>query len=272
MRKLFFTSALALGLVMGITLDASAQTIDWSQGSTNLFQGDATDDSFVSTNGISVAAYNATNLTGGGGVGADTEVNGVTFTAAEVGTTVTGLTGEGIVFDGGGNNEGAFGAGQFDGNAAVTALIAGGSFNIPSVTLTGLIAGQDYEIQTFVHDGRGSRSDAVTAYSNNGDDTGADALSVGNLNNSNTGDANAGGTGDSIIGTFTATVGTLTFNVFGDGNSTDGLAFTAANSQAAINAIQLRNVTGGAAIPEPSSIALIGLGAIGLVTRRRKSA
>ena len=43
-------------------------------------------------------------------------------------------------------------------------------------------------------------------------------------------------------------------------------------SASAINGIQLRNVSTASNVPEPGSIALIGLGVIGLVTRRRKSA
>ena len=133
----------------------------------------------------------------------------------------------------------------------------GGSFNITTVTLGGLNIGDDYLIQTFVHDGRGSRANALTAYSN-GVDADADTASIGELN--------VDGTGQFIIGTFTADTATQTFDVFGEGNQTDGINFAPSNSQSAINAIQLRNVT----VPEPSSVLLIGLGGVAFLVRRRK--
>ena len=201
MKKIFL-SILSLAMVLGMTLNAKADLIDWSQGSTNLFQGDDQDETFVSLNGTSAAAYNATNLLGGGGVGADVTVNGVTFTAAEVGTTVTGAAGESITLNGGGNNEGAFGSGQFA-NANVAGLIQGGSLTLQTVQLAGLTVGDTYEIQTFVHDGRGSRQNAVTGYSQDGGGV-LDVASIGQLNNQNTGEATSGNTGDFIIGTFTA--------------------------------------------------------------------
>ena len=152
------------------------------------------------------------------GVGADQTVNGVTFTAAETGTAITGATGESITLNSGGNNQGAFGTGGFadDGpDANLGQLIAGGSFNIGTVTLGGLTVGNDYLIQTFTHDGRGSRDDAQSAYSN-GISPDVDLASVTELN-SLVGDPVVR-IGSFTIGTFTADAVTQTFTVFGDGN------------------------------------------------------
>ena len=107
----------------------SGALISWS--STNLFQGSTTED-FVSLNGTLAVAYNATNLNTGG---VNTTVNGVNFVATETGTTLAGATGETITLNGGGNNQGAFGDGQFTSNGPIFNLLSGGSFNISSVTL-----------------------------------------------------------------------------------------------------------------------------------------
>ena len=229
-----------MSLTFAATGELAAQ-ISW-QTPVNLFQGDATDETFVSLNGDGLVAYNATNLLGNGAIGMDTTVNGVLFTATETTNTLVGANSVSITIDQGGNNEGAFGGGQFGPNAAVVELIEGGSFNIQTVTLAGLTIGDTYEIQVIIQDGRGSRANAVTAFSDGVDNTVA-ASSPANLNNSNTGDPDAGNTGDFIIGTFTATAETLTFQVFGDGNSTDGINFGTGGSPSAIVAMQLRDVT-----------------------------
>ena len=254
---------ITLGALVGLAGQASGALITW-EGGVNLFAGDGLDESAVSTEGTLAVAYNATTATG-----PSATVNGVPFvaTASESAMALVGPTGESIIFDVGGSpgrdNQGAFGGGQFDGANPIVPLIAGGTFNITSVTLGNLTVGQDYLIQTFLQDGRGSRANALSAYSD-GVDPGVVAASAGNLNNSNTGDPNAGNTGDSVIGRFTANAPTQTFNVFGEGNSTDGINFASANSQSAINAIQLR------AVPEPSSALLIGLAGTALMFRRRK--
>ena len=229
-----------MSLTFAATGELAAQ-INW-QTPVNLFQGDATDESFVSLNGDGLVAYNATNLLGNGAIGMDTTVNGVLFTATETTNTLVGANSVSITIDQGGNNEGAFNGGQFVDNTPVIELIEGGSFNIQTVTLAGLTIGDSYEIQVIIQDGRGSRANAVTAFSDGVDNTVA-ASSPANLNNSNTGDPDAGNTGDFIIGTFTATEETLSFQVFGDGNSTDGINFGTGGSPSAIVAMQLRDVT-----------------------------
>lgn len=269
MKKIGSAIAVAAGVVaMGTA--AQADTISWAT-STDLFQG-STVETFVSTNGTLAAAYNATNLTGAGTTGVNTTVNGVTFVAAEAGTTLVGPTGETITLGGTdpGNNEGAFGDGQFSSNGAIFNLLRGGSFRLDSVTLGNLVAGTTYEIQIFSHDGRTTRGNAATAFGDNngGISAGAD---LNNLDTNISAGPSSGGTGDSTIGTFTATGANVTFSVSGDGNITDGGGvpnFTSNNSPSQVNAIQLRAIS--VAVPEPSALSLLALMGLGVSVRRRK--
>jgi len=248
-----------LGAIFASCCTLQAATITWAP-SQNLFQGSTTE-TFVSTNGALAVAYNATSTATGG----DVTVNGVNFIGTETTNTLTGTSGESITIDGGGNNQGAFGDGQFSSNIPIFNLLSGGSFNIPTVTLGGLTIGNTYEIQIISHDGRGSRNNALVGFSNGVDQT-AVAVS-GDLNNTGSPEPDAGGTGDFFIGTFTADTASQTFTVFGEGDSADGINFASGNSQSAINAIQLRTI---ATIPEPSSSLLLGLAGTALLLRRRK--
>lgn len=263
MRRIFkigYAIAMAIGVVaMGTSSHAS--TITWMT-SVDLFAG-GNNDMFVSTNGTLAAAVNYTTDTSLSPV-----LNGVTFVGTNASATATGGTGETIALGGGGDNTGAFGDGAFSSMIPIFDLLRSGAFNIPDVTLGGLVPNTIYEIQIFSHDGRGSRNDAAAAF---GDGTGSGP--VGELDLNNTGlNINAGtaGTGDFITGTFLATSATKTFQVFGDGNLADNGGvpnFSTAISQAAINAIQLRAIE---VIPEPSSLALLGLMGLGMAARRRK--
>lgn len=262
--------AMALGVVaMGATA-AQAQTIIW-QTSVDLFAGGNNAD-FVSTNGTLANAINYTDLL-------DAEfsptLNGVDFVAANAGGTVTGVTGETITLASTSDNTGAFGDGAFTGNTPIFNLLSTGAFNIASVTLDDLVVGNTYEIQIFSHDARNSRSNAATGF---GDGTGSGPVGLLDLNNNDNGvninDGTGTATGDFIIGTFTATETSIAFGVYGDADITDNGGvpnFATANSQSAINAIQLRTTAVAAeAIPEPSSLALLGLMGLGMAARRRK--
>ena len=259
--------AMALGVVaMGATA-AQAQTIIW-QTSVDLFAGGNNAD-FVSTNGT---LANAINYTDNLDTAFSPTLNGVDFVAANAAGTVTGVTGETITLASSSDNTGAFGDGAFTGNTPIFNLLSSGAFNIASVTLDDLVVGNTYEIQIFSHDARNSRSNAATGF---GDGTGSGPVGLLDLNNNaaNINDGTAG-TGDFIIGTFTATQTSIAFGVYGDADITDNGGvpnFATANSQSAINAIQLRTTAVAAeAIPEPSSLALLGLMGLGMAARRRK--
>jgi len=264
MRAIFrFGSAVAMALgVVAMGTTAQAGIIAW-QTSVDLFAG-GNNDAFVSTNGTLNAAVNYTTDTT-----LSPTLNGTTFVGTNAAATATGVTSETIALGGGSDNTGAFGDGAFSSMIPQFDLLRSGAFNIPSVTLGNLTVGNTYEIQIFSHDGRGSRNDAATGL---GDGTGTGPVGLLDLNNTgaNINDGTAG-TGDFIIGTFTATAATKTFQVFGDGNLLDNGGvpnFATANSQAAINAIQLR--TTAVAVPEPSSLAFLGLMGLGMAARRRR--
>ena len=252
-------SALAMLPIAG-----SAATIAWSP-SVDMFQG-STVETFVSTDGTSAVAYNNTTDTTSGA--ADVTVNGVAFIATNTGNTLTGAGGESITINGGSDNEDAFGDGDFSNNGNIFHLIRGATFSVTSITLGGLQIGNTYQIQSFNHDGRGSRHNQfITGYD------GSTAAPVGqsqlsNFDNTDDGTGNPIGgarVGDSIIGTFVADSASQVINIFGSNNG--GVSWAAANSQSQINAVQLRTI---AVVPEPSSIALLGLGGLALIMRRRK--
>ncbi|MDB4409051.1 PEP-CTERM sorting domain-containing protein, partial [Akkermansiaceae bacterium] len=76
--------------------------------------------------------------------------------------------------------------------------------------------------------------------------------------------------GDYLIGTFTADAASQTFRMGATraGNYVDGQAYDNSNGgQAQINALQVRDL---GVVPEPSSTALLGLGGLALILRRRK--
>ena len=267
LRSLAFI-AMACMASTAITADAPASIITW-ETSVDLFVG-GNNDGFVSTNGTLANAINYTTDTT-----LNPLLNGVQFVDANNnGTAVAGVTGETIVLGSGGDNTGAFGDGAFSGLGNVFDLLRTGAFNINNVTLGNLVVGNTYEIQIFSHDGRASRNDAATGF---GDGTGSGPVGLLDLNNTEANISNitpgTAGTGDFIIGTFTATETTQTFQVFGDANLADNGGvpnFSSGNSQSAINAIQLRTTAVASAIPEPTSLALLAFGAMGVVARRRR--
>ena len=128
------------------------------------------------------------------------------------------------------------------------AIFGGSGFTsnggIIRLRLLGLDSDQEYAVQLWTHDGRSDGSGRSTTVS--------DAESGGNsvsLDHNST-DA-TGGLGQFVVGTFTA-----------DGATQDIFIYAANSAQ--FNAVQLR------AVPEPGSLALMGLGGLCLLKRRRR--
>lgn len=239
--------ATAFALLSFTPAELSADVIDWRE-SVNMYPG-STVETFVDTTGVLAVGYNASGDTSGD---ANVIVNGQAFTQTLTGTPLVSGTGtESITLNGGTDNVGSFGDGEFTSNAAIFHLIRGATFGVSSVTLDNLQIGQTYSLQVFNNDARGNRtSNFITGY---GDGTGSVApIAFSDLNNSPVnGDAPTfpqSDVGDSIIGTFTpALSSTLTFNIFGSNTGIDG-TFTQGDGRAQINAIQLRRID---AIPDP---------------------
>ncbi|MDP0491902.1 MAG: PEP-CTERM sorting domain-containing protein [Verrucomicrobiota bacterium JB023] len=245
---------LSTAVLFSAVVQSPAAIISW-QSSVDMYQG-STVETFVTTQGDALVGYNATTDTTSGNTAVT--VNGVSFTPQNTGVPLIGTNGVSITINGGTDNENAFGDGEFTSNAAIFHLIRGGTFGVTSVTFGGLTIGQEYLIQSFNNDARGSRnSNFITGY---GDGTNSSSpVAFSSLNNNPPGPS----AGDSIIGTFIADSTSQSFNIFGTNGGPAG-TFNSGNSQSQINAIQLR------AIPEPSSAALLGLAGATLLLRRRK--
>ena len=256
MKQIFNFSAITAACVLGLVSTASAQ-ITW-QPSVQMFQG-MTDQTFVDTNGVGLVASNLTaDLTQAA------TLNGVVFTTAGNGTAVGGTGTETITVNGGTDNATAFGDGEFTADIEIFNVLRSAVFGVESVTLDGLVVGTDYSIQIFTNDARGNRTNLFMAGFGDGSGTSTAPTGISQLNNSPVGtmmvvdpmdptmminvpipptfpETDAG---DSIIGTFTATTTSLTFNVFG--SNTDPASFNAGSTgdgRAQINGIQLRDVS-----------------------------
>lgn len=215
-------------------LSPAAQII-W-EPSVKTYQGNASDESLVSANGRLLDAIN-------GGSAISETINGVLFSGvagltSSDGQSVTTPAGF-ITVNGTNANDGAFQAGEFSGTA-VGRLLDSALWAANSVTLSGLIIGEDYEIQIFSNDARGNRS--TNFRGGYGDGTGGGPVGLLQLNNSNTNgtltfpETNVG---DYIIGTFTADAATQSFECFG---TNSGGTLNLGDSRAQINGLQLRQL------------------------------
>ncbi len=263
MKQLFRFTILAVTCLFGLTSTVSAQ-ITW-EDSVNMFRdvdgddvGD-TDQTFVDTTGTGLVALNASGDTSGD---QNPTVNGVQFTGTGMGTALVGVGGHSITVNGGVDNASAFKDGEFDGDGDIFHLLQGAIFEVESVTLGGLVIGNEYRIQVFTNDARESRSALFVTGFGNGSGTSTEPTGFSNLNNGPAGTMMIPDpedptmmievqippvfpeteVGDSIIGTFTAATTSLTFNVFG--STADPASFSTGVGPAQINGIQLRDVTG----------------------------
>ncbi|MDB4673435.1 PEP-CTERM sorting domain-containing protein [Verrucomicrobiales bacterium] len=251
--------AVASVLVLGTSLNASV--ISWT--TTDLAAG-GNNDAFISTNGTSVLAFNGSNTDTGTVV-----ANGVTFqnlnggandavpspTFTDGGVTFTASNGTG--------NFSSFQAGSLS-DPNIAPLLQGGIFNVPSVSLSGLTPGTQYEIQLIINDSRtgGNRPSGSWNMGIN-DGSGTTVAVVGALQNA------TNNTGDFFTGTFTAdATGIQGFDMTatrtGNISVGDDISVVPNGGQRQINAFQLR------AVPEPSSALLLGLAGLGFIVRRRK--
>lgn len=169
------------------------------------------------------------------------------------------IGGNGLSFDG---ITWAAGTGTFDGDAAVfhentppanTLLAREGSWgnggSAGTVSLTGLTDGHTYRIQALVYDGRGTATITGRTVEFDGIDQGTYANGVTGV---------TWGDGLLVTGTFTAIGTTQDFTIEAfDGTTSKG---------AQLNALTVYTT----AVPEPSSAALLGLGGLALILRRRK--
>jgi len=121
------------------------------------------------------------------------------------------------------------------------------STGVTATNLTGLTSGQQYRIQALVYDGRGPQTGRTLEI---------DGATMGTYANGING--TSWGPGLLMTGTFTADATTeQSFTI-------ETLETTGASSGSQLNAITLYTV------PEPSSAALLGLGGLALILRRRK--
>ena len=132
------------------------------------------------------------------------------------------------------------------GDSNLDTLVGTVGYNGPaSVQLSGLTNGQQYELQIFIGDNRAGSSGRTLTVGDLSGGTGATYTYA---------DGGTAQQATSIIGTFTAIGTTQDFTAVLGGGGT-GTEFSA---------YQLR------AVPEPSSTALLGLGGLALILRRRK--
>lgn len=225
---------------------------------------------FVDQTGTLVLALNADNAMD------DSTIGGVTFAGTDLAGFNGGVTAGGVTLTSNAPN-GNFGSTFVQGGGPpptitdtnINNLIASGIWNPQTVTLSGLTAGDSYFIQIIGNDSRNGRNSTThLTVLGDGVNGAAGSLTAGTagLNALTQTIAGAGDPalpGNAITGSFVPTGSTITFEVNG---STDGGTTLSNNGRAQINGIQLRTI----AVPEPSSLALLGLGAIGFLSRRRR--
>lgn len=129
--------------------------------------------------------------------------------------------------------------------------VFGNAGSSDTVSLSGLTSGRTYSIQVLLFDGRGDGNISGRSVEFDGIDQGQYANGVTNV---------TWGDGLLVTGTFLADATTQDFTVEAFNNA-------GASQGGQANALIVRDTT---LVPEPSSTALLGLGFMGLVLRRRR--
>ena len=160
------------------------------------------------------------------------------------------VNGGALIFDGINFTAGAidFGSNYAGYHEASSDLSKTGTYNaaLSTVSLSSLELGKSYRVQALIYDGRGGQNGRTVEF--DGSDQGQFGYGVGGV---------TWGDGLLVTGTFVADATTQDFTIeaFNVGGATAG---------GQLNAILVHEV------PEPSSAALLGLGGLALILRRRK--
>ena len=242
---------IAVASAMLFLAASSSTAFAWAEGSV-ITWGTPTNisgDTDVSTNGTLVAAFNMN--------GSAVTVNGVTFasftfpfmaqTASNGAFTFTESPGHMLAESGLGSANPPFSGLSANYQSLLSTAVSTDDNNTLTLTISGLTVGHQYVFEFWVN---GSNSAGTDNFR-----TTASAPNPVSLDDNTT---NAiGGTGQFVIGTFNC------------GDPTEIITFTGTDSTQAptVNAFQLRDLS---VVPEPSTLALLGVGAGIAVFRRKK--
>ncbi|MGJ8650147.1 MAG: carbohydrate-binding protein [Opitutaceae bacterium] len=226
--------------------------IEW-EPAVDMYPGSTTE-AFVNNWSESlVLAYNATNVASTAG---SITLNNVAFENVDSTELTAGYTdvssGVTIQATTASESNNAFGDGGFSNNGDIFNVLQSGHWSLNTFTISGLTPGTDYQIQVFTNDARGSRNSDFKVGFSDGSQSHADSLIAGtaglsDLNNTPAADAS----GDSIVGTFTATSGIQTFSIRGTNNAGSSWSNT---GTAQVNALQI------AVVEEPGDPLILTVG------------
>lgn len=228
----------------------SSTAFAWAEGSVITWGAptNISGDTNVSTDGTLVAAFNMN--------GSAVTVNGVNFaswmftsntTSTSMGNFTFTETSHILIASGLGAGSPPFSNLSSNYQTLLSTALTTDENNTLTLTITGLTLGHQYEFEFFLNGSNSAGTDNLR--------TTASAPNPVSLDDNTT---NAvGGTGQFVIGTFNG------------GDTTEVISFTGTDSTQAptVNAFQLRDIS---VVPEPSTLALLGVGAGIAVFRRKK--